>query len=76
MRHAILSRILRRVVHHAGVASTLKPLLRRLPGLEAWATATNEGFLRLGTRGDVLVAFESGMTVVDVSVTHPPGVAL
>jgi hypothetical protein len=76
MRHDILSRILRRVVHRAGVASTLEPPLRRLPGLEAGATATGEGFSRLGARGDVLVALESGMTVVDVSVTHPPGVAL
>jgi hypothetical protein len=41
-----------------------------------WATATDEGLSRLGARGDVLVALESGMTVVDVSVTHPPGVAL
>jgi hypothetical protein len=41
-----------------------------------WATATDEGLSRMRARGDVLVALESGITVVDVSVTHPPGVAL
>jgi hypothetical protein len=49
MLHAILSRISRRVVHRAEVASTLKPPLRRLPGLEA--SAPDEDFLWLGARG-------------------------
>jgi hypothetical protein len=29
----------------------------------------------LETRGDILLALESGMSVVDVSITHPSGVA-
>jgi hypothetical protein len=33
-----------------------------------WATATDEGLSRMRARGDVLVALESGITVVDVSV--------
>jgi hypothetical protein len=68
--------ILRRVLHHAREASKLAPSLRRLPGLEPGATATEEGLLRLGARGNVLVALESGMTVLDVSVMHAPRVAL
>jgi hypothetical protein len=47
MKHDILSRILCRVIHRAGVASTLEPLLQWLPGLEAGAAATGEGFLCL-----------------------------
>jgi hypothetical protein len=67
-----LSRILRGVVHHAIVASMLEPPQRQLHGLEAEATATGEGFSQLGARGDVLVALEPGITVLDVSVTPPP----
>jgi hypothetical protein len=33
LRHDILRGILRRAVHRAGIASTLEPALRRLPGL-------------------------------------------
>jgi hypothetical protein len=68
-----------RVVHRAGGASTLEPPLRRLPGLEAGATemlVSGESFFRVGARGDVLVALGLGMTMGDVSVTRPPGVAL
>jgi hypothetical protein len=39
-----------------------------------WATATDEGLSRLGARGDA--GGVGVMTVVDASVTHPPGVAL
>jgi hypothetical protein len=60
--------------HRAGVGSTLEPTLCRLLGLTAgaygalWETKA-EG------RGDILLALESGMVVVDVSITHPSGVA-
>jgi hypothetical protein len=37
LRHDILKGILRRAVHRAGIASTLEPALRRLPGLAAGA---------------------------------------
>jgi hypothetical protein len=47
--------------------------LHRLPCLEARTTAT--GVSRLGALGDVLAALESGITVVDVMVTHPLGQA-
>jgi hypothetical protein len=59
-------------VHHAGVASALEPPRRRLPGLEAGATSTRDGVSHMGARGDVLVALDLGMTVVDVSVMQPP----
>jgi hypothetical protein len=61
-----------RVVHHAGVASALDPPQRRLPGLEAGATSTRDGVSQMGARGDVLVALDLGMTVVDVSDMQPP----
>jgi hypothetical protein len=76
MRHDILKGILRRAVQRAGVASTLEPPLRRLPGLHAGASAAaGTGTIgRLAGRGDILVALGTGMEVVDVSVTHPGGV--
>ena len=77
MRHDILKGILRRIVHRAGVASTLEPPLRRLTGLQAGVTAPTGGgdIGRLEGRGDVLMALGTGMSVVDVSVTHPAGAA-
>jgi hypothetical protein len=79
MRHDILKGILRRAIHRAGVESTLEPTLRRLPGLEAAAGAygASRGTEAAGleARGDILLALESGMSVVDVSITHPSGVS-
>jgi hypothetical protein len=70
--HEILSGILRHVVCHVGVASVLETPLRRLPGLHRGATSEADGeVLRLGCRGDILMALETGMTVVLFSVTHP-----
>jgi hypothetical protein len=58
MRHDILKGILRRIVYRAGVASTLEPALRRLPGLQAGVTAPGGGgdIWGLEGRGDVLMA--------------------
>jgi hypothetical protein len=69
--------ILRRAIHRAGVASTLEPTLRRLPGLEAGAYGASGGIEAAGleAHGDILLALESVMSVVDVSITHPSGVA-
>jgi hypothetical protein len=77
MRHDILKGILRRAIHRAGVASTLEPTLRRLPGLEAGAYGASRGTEAAGLEasGDILLALESGMSVVDVSITHPSGVS-
>jgi hypothetical protein len=77
MRHDILKGILRRAIHRAGVASTLEPTLRRLPGLEAGAYDALGGTEAAGLEavGDILLALESGMSVVGVSITHPSGVA-
>jgi hypothetical protein len=76
MHQDILSRILRRDVHRARVANTLEQALQGLPGIDAGAIATGESFPRLGAQGDMLVTLESGMTMVEVSVTQSPGVAL
>jgi hypothetical protein len=75
--HDILKGILRRAIHRAGVASTLEPTLRRLPGLEAGAYGASRGTEAAGleARGDILLALESGMSIVDVSITHPSGVS-
>jgi hypothetical protein len=77
MRLDILKGTLRQSVHHAGVASTFKPALRRLPGLQMGATASGGGgnIRRLQGTGDVLMALGTRMVVVDVSATHPVGVA-
>jgi hypothetical protein len=72
MRHDILKGILRRVVHRAGIASTLEPPLRRLPGLAAGAGIAADGSpLRPEARGDILLALPRGITVSDLSVIHP-----
>jgi hypothetical protein len=77
MRHDIVKGIMRRIVHRAGVASTLEPTLHRLPGLRAGVTTPAGGgdIGRLEGRGDVLMALGPGMAVVDVSVTHLAGVS-
>jgi hypothetical protein len=77
MRHDILKGILHQAIHRAGVASTLEPTLRRLPGLEAGAYGASGGTEAAGleARGDILLALESSMLVLDVSITHPSGVA-
>jgi hypothetical protein len=48
MRRDILKGKLRRIVHPAGVASTLEPVLRCLPGLQAGVTASGDGPGTLG----------------------------
>jgi hypothetical protein len=67
----------RRAIHRAGAESTLEPTLRRLPGLEAGAYGASRGREAAGleARVDILLALESGMSVVDVSITHPSGVS-
>jgi hypothetical protein len=59
------------------VAPTLEPTLRRLPGLQTGMTDPAGGgdIGRLEGWGAVLMALGAGMAVVDVSVTHPAGVA-
>jgi hypothetical protein len=68
---------LRRAIHRAGVASTLELTLPRLPGLEAYAYGAMGGteVAGLEAHGGILLALESGMSVMGVSITHPPGVA-
>jgi hypothetical protein len=56
----------------------LEPTLRRLPGLETGARdgAAGSATAGLQARADILLALDTGMAVVDVSVTHPGGVAV
>jgi hypothetical protein len=58
-------------------ASVTGKALRRLPGLEAGARSGAPGSATAGmeARGDILIALETGLAIVDLFVTHPPGVA-
>jgi hypothetical protein len=72
LRHDILKGILRRTVHRAGIASTLEPPLRRLPGLAAGAGTSADGSAtRPEARGDILTALPQGISIADISVIHP-----
>jgi hypothetical protein len=73
LRHDILKGILLRAVHRAGIASTLEPPLRRLPGLAAGAGASADGsaILRPEARGDILMALPQGISIADMSFIHP-----
>jgi hypothetical protein len=72
LRNDILKGILRRVVHRAGIASTQEPALRRLPGLARGAgTSATGASTRDEARGDLLLALPRGITIVDISITHP-----
>jgi hypothetical protein len=72
LRHDILKGILRRVVLRAGIASTLEPPLRRLPGLlEGPGTSADGSACRPEARGDILLATPQGIAIVDVSLIHP-----
>jgi hypothetical protein len=62
MRHDILKGLLRRAIHRAGVAPTLEPTLRRLPGLEAYGDTCSIQVAGLEARGHSLLALESGMS--------------
>jgi hypothetical protein len=75
LRHDILKGILRRVVHRAGIASTLEPPLRRLPGLAEGASTSADGAsIRVEARGDILLALPQGITIADVSIIDPPSI--
>jgi hypothetical protein len=72
MRHDILKGILRRVVHRAGIASTQEPALRRLFRLAGGAgTSATGASTRVEARGDLLLALPGGITIADISITHP-----
>jgi hypothetical protein len=72
LRHDILKGIFCCVVHGAGTASTQEPTLCRLPGLAGGpgTSATGASF-RVEARGDILLALPGGITITDISITHP-----
>jgi hypothetical protein len=72
LRHDILKGFLRRAVHRAGIASTLEPPLRRLPGLATGTGASADGSaIRPEARGDILMALPQGISIAEISVIHP-----
>jgi hypothetical protein len=65
LRHDILKKILRRVVHWAGIPSPLEPALCRLPGLEQGAGLSREGHtVRVGALGGALRQVITNISVV------------
>jgi hypothetical protein len=69
-RHPV--RILRRAVHPAGIASTRKPALCRLPRLTVGPGISGDSSpSRPGARGDILLAITQGIATADMSVIHP-----
>jgi hypothetical protein len=71
LRHDILKGILRRAVHWAGIASTLEPAVRRLPGLTDGLGMSADGSpSRPGARGDIM-AMPQGVAIANMSVIHP-----
>jgi hypothetical protein len=73
MRHDIVKGSLRRAIHGAGVASTLDPTLCRLPGLQSRAYGGTGGTeaVDMEASRDILLALESRMSVLDVSIMQP-----
>jgi hypothetical protein len=69
--HDILKGIWRRVVHRAGIASTLEHPLCRLPGLAEGGSTSADGASRVGVPGDILLALPQGITIADASAIHP-----
>ena len=70
LRHNILKGISRRIACWAGVASSLELVLCPLQGSQSAAIAN-----RLESWGDILLALQDALTVVDVSVVHPVAAA-
>jgi Reverse transcriptase (RNA-dependent DNA polymerase) len=64
LRHNLVLHGVRRSAHSSGIANSLEPVLRPLEGLTASS-------LPAGSRGDILLALPSALTIVDVSVIHP-----
>jgi hypothetical protein len=72
LRHDILKGIVRRVVHRAVIASTQDPSLCRLAGPAGGAgTSATGASNRVEARGDILLALPGGITIADISITHP-----
>jgi hypothetical protein len=72
LHHDILKGILLRAVNQAGIASTLEPALRRLPGLAAGSGTSADGSpIQVEARGDVVFAMPQGIAIADVSIIHP-----
>jgi hypothetical protein len=69
--HDTLKGILRRIIYRAGVASSLEPILRRLPSQAAGGAPAYDD----GARGDILLVLRDAVTVADVADIHPQGVA-
>jgi hypothetical protein len=66
LRHDTLKGILRGVVHRAGISSTQEPGLAGGAGTSATGAST-----RVKARRDILLALPGGITIADISVTHP-----
>ena len=66
LRRDIRKSIGRRLANRAGVASSMEPTIRTLPGVQATAVSNQPD-----SREDILFMIPSGLTVADVYVLHP-----
>jgi hypothetical protein len=56
----------------SGIASTQESVLRRLPGLAGGAgTSATGASTRVEACGDIFLALPGGITIADISITHP-----
>jgi hypothetical protein len=77
LRQDILKGILPHVLHRAGIASALKPALRRLPGLTDHAGIGADGSaLCMKARGDIITALPRRISITNISVIHPLSVQI
>jgi hypothetical protein len=68
----MLKGIWRRAMHRAGIASTLEPFLRRLPGLAAGAgTSADSSSMGPEAQGDILMALPQYISITVISIIHP-----
>ena len=66
LRHDLTKNDWCRIARRAGIATSAEPVLRPLQGAQAALLAD-----RQGSRGDILLALSSALTVADVSIVHP-----
>jgi hypothetical protein len=66
MRHDMIKTTVRRIANRAGIATSAEPVLRPIQGAPAAANAN-----RPESRGDILLALRTALSVVDVSIIHP-----
>jgi hypothetical protein len=72
LHHDFLKGILSRIMHRAGIASTLERSLRCLPSFaDDSGTYANGSGIRVEVREEILLALPQGISITDISYIHP-----